>query len=107
MDSKFKNYLSDLSLCYSSNCCFLMPDIWLPAGPLFTPHFSLLTASLCTSRYSPNLPVRKIAIQGKTLFLLPLLVQVVYAWQRQGNIPNTNTRVLVRDQHRLSDTVMQ
>lgn len=75
---------------------------------LFTPPFFTLTASLCTSRCSPNLPFSSIPFRGKTRFLLLLFWLFMHgtAGQRASRV-NTNTTVLIRDQHRLSNTVTQ
>lgn len=58
------NHLSDLLFCYSANCCFLTPNIWLPTGLLFTSHFSswqphLAPADEAQSLSGSGIPLRR------------------------------------------------
>ena len=80
---KVKKQLSDLSLCYSSNCCFLMLDIWLPTGLQFTPHFSLWQPNCAPAAVATVSLALASHSGGGTGCLPPRLVCVVYAWHRR------------------------
>lgn len=104
-----KNHVSDLSLCYSSNCCFLMPDIWLPTGALLTPHFSLWQPHCAPAAVAPislSLVSHSGEKQGASCLFWSKWFMHGTAGQR-ASPANANPPVLITDQHRLSNTVTQ
>lgn len=77
---KVKNQLPDLFRCYSSSCCFLTPDIWLPTRPVFTPHFSLWQPHCAPAVVAPVSLALVSHSGGKQGASCPFLVDLVYAW---------------------------